>query len=121
MKSLFLPKQVNLMVVSDHETGDVVFTHVYDGSINDKGILSTIYLRMQAAGLSLKNNVLVTDRGFQSIYNTQLALNLDLKYIQFLNLNEGGVQTQLRRKLNALMDPVAYWDPRLEISGLCRA
>ena len=111
-------RQVNLMVVCDHETGDIVFTHVYDGSINDRGILSTIYLRMQAAGLSLKNNVLVTDRGFQSIYNTQLALNLDLKYIQFLNLNEGGVQTQLRRKLNALMDPVAHWDPRLEISGL---
>ena len=84
-------RQVNLMVVCDHETGDIVFTHVYDGSINDRGILSTIYLRMQAAGLSLKNNVLVTDRGFQSIYNTQLALNLDLKYIQFLNLNEGGV------------------------------
>ena len=104
-------RQVNLMVVCDHETGDIVFTHVYDGSINDRGILSTIYLRMQAAGLSLKNNVLVTDRGFQSIYNTQLALNLDLKYIQFLNLNEGGVQTQLRRKLSALMDPVAHWDP----------
>ena len=69
---------------------------------------------MQAAGLSLKNNVLVTDRGFQSIYNTQLALNLDLKYIQFLNLNEGGVQTQLRRKLSALMDPVAHWDPSLD-------
>ena len=111
-------RQVNLLVVCDHATGDVVFSHVYDGSINDRAILSTIYLRMKDAGLSLENNVLVTDRGFQSIYNTQLALNLDLKYIQFLSLNEGGVQLQLRRRMNALMDPVAHWDPRLEVSGL---
>lgn len=82
-------RQVNYMVVCDHASGDVVYAYAYDGSINDKAILPTIYLQMQSANLSLKDNILVTDRGFQSIYNTQKAINLKLKYIQFLNLNEG--------------------------------
>ena len=96
-----------MLVVCDHATGDVVFTHVYDGSINDRAILSPIYLRMKDAGLSLENNVLVTDRGFQSIYNTQLALNLDLKYIQFLSLNEGSVQLPLSPRTKSFNDPGA--------------
>lgn len=30
----------------------------------------------------------------------------------------GAGELQLRRRMNALMDPVAHWDPRLEVSGL---
>ena len=111
-------RQVNFMVVCDHATGDVVYSYVYDGSINDKAILPTIYAHMQAAGLSLKDNILVTDRGFQSIYNTQLNLNLQLKYIQFLDTREGAVQNHLRRQAKALRDPIAHCDPRLQISAV---
>ena len=111
-------RQVNYMVVCDHATGDVVYAYVYDGSINDKAILPTIYLQMKSAGLSLENNILVTDRGFQSIYNTQKAIDLKLKYIQFLKLNEGAVQAQLRRHAKALCDPIAHNNPRLGICGI---
>ena len=83
------------MTVCDHATGDVVFAYSFDGSINDQTILPEIYLRMKFAGLDLTNNILVTDRGFQSIYNTQTAINLNLKYIQFLNLKEGAVKAHL--------------------------
>lgn len=54
-------RQVNYMVVCDHASGDVVYAYAYDGSINNKAILPTIYLQMQSATLSLKDNILVTD------------------------------------------------------------
>lgn len=111
-------RQVSYIVVCDHASGDVVFAYTYDGSINDKAILPTIYLQMQSANLALKDNILVTDRGFQSIYNTQKVINLKLKYIQFLNLNEGAVRAQLRRNAKALRDPIAHSNPRMGICGI---
>ncbi len=45
------------MVVCDHETGDVVYAYSYDGSINDKNILSSIYYQMQSVGIDLTNNI----------------------------------------------------------------
>lgn len=107
-------RQVNYLVVCDHATGDVVYAFSYDGSVNDKTILAQVY----RAGLNLANNILVTDRGFQSIWNTQTAINLDLKYIQFLSLNEGVVREALRRKMLPLSDPTAHRDPELCISAL---
>ena len=110
-------KQVNYMVVCDHNTGDVVYAYSYDGSINDKTILSSIYYQMQTVGIDLTTNILVTDRGFQSILNTQNAINLQLKYIQFLSLTEGGVRAQLRRNLPALTHPIACRDPYYQVSA----
>ena len=111
-------RQVNYMTVCDHATGDVVFACSYDGSINDQTILPEIYLRMKFAGLDLTNNILVTDRGFQSIYNTQTAINLNLKYIQFLSLKEGVVKVHLQRHKQALCDSIAHKDPVLGISAI---
>ena len=111
-------RQVNYMTVCDHATGDVVFACSYDGSINDQTILPEIYLRMKFAGLDLTNNILVTDRGFQSIYNTQTVINLNLKYIQFLSLKEGAVKAHLQRHKQALCDSIAHKDPVLGISAI---
>ena len=106
------------MTVCDHATGDVVFACSCDGSINDQTILPEIYLRMKFAGLDLTNNILVTDRGFQSIYNTQTVINLNLKYIQFLSLKEGAVKAHLQRHKQALCDSIAHKDPVLGISAI---
>ena len=73
---------------------------------------------MKFAGLDLTNNILVTDRGFQSIYNTQTAINLNLKYIQFLSLKEGVVKVHLQRHKQALCDSIAHKDPVLGISAI---
>lgn len=112
-------KQVNYMAVVDHATGDVVYAMSYDGSINDKAILPTLYARMKGAGISLENNILVTDRGFNSIYNTQLAINLEIKYIQFVQNNQHGVQLQFRRKKSLLTDPVAARLPGFDNLSAC--
>ena len=112
-------KQVNFMAVVDHETGDVVYATNYDGSINDKAALPTVNSRMLNAGLSLENNILVTDRGFNSIYNTQLAINLEIKYLQFMQINQRATQQQLRRKKALLIDPVAARLPDFESLSAC--
>ncbi|MDO4938218.1 MAG: hypothetical protein Q4E62_09900 [Sutterellaceae bacterium] len=111
-------RQVNYMAVADHATGDVVYACAYDGSITDKTILPTIYLQMKSAGIDLRSNILVTDRGFQSIYNTQTAINMELKYIQFLSVTEGAVINELNRKLKNLKDPIAHRVPELGLSAV---
>ena len=108
--------QVNCMAVCDHTTGDIVYACTYEGSINDKAILPTIYTRMSNAGISLANNILVTDRGFQSIYNTQTQINLELKYIRFLSVTEDAVKQRIRRRAANPADPLANRDPCLGLT-----
>lgn len=110
--------QINYMTVCDHATGDIVYATTYEGSINDKAILPVIYERMSNAGISLADNILVTDRGFQSIYNTQTQINLELKYIQFLSLTEDAVKQRLRRRAANLADSLANRDPRLGLTAV---
>ncbi len=111
-------KQINYLVVCDHDSGDVVYSFSFDGSVNDKTILATAYLQMQSAGIKLTDNILVTDRGFSSIYNTQRAINLDLQFIQFLPLVEDSVFAHLARKMKALSDPIAHVNPEMGISAI---
>ncbi len=111
-------QQVNYLTVCNHASGDVLYAFSFDGSINDKTILAIAYLQMKSAGIDLNNNTLVTDRGFSSIYNTQRAINLDLKFIQFLPLTEGSVLNELRRKMPILSDPIAHVNPEMGISAI---
>lgn len=111
-------KQVNYLVVCAHDSGDVVYAFTFDGSVNDKTILATAYLQMKSAGIELADNILVTDRGFSSIYNTQRAINLELKFIQFLPLTEDSVFAHLARKMKALCDPIAHVNPEMGISAI---
>ena len=110
--------QINYMAVCDHATGDIVYACTYEGSINDKTILPNIYTRMSNAGISLANNILVTDRGFQSIHNTQTQINLELKYIQFLSVTEDAVKQRIRRRAANLADPLANRDPCLGLTAV---
>lgn len=73
---------------------------------------------MSNAGISLADNILVIDRGFQSIYNTQTQINLELKYIQFLSLTEDAVKQRLRRRAANLADSLANRDPRLGLTAV---
>ena len=111
-------QQINFLMVCNHASGDVLYAFSFDGSINDKTILAIAYLQMKSAGIDLGDNILVTDRGFSSIYNTQRAINLDLKFIQFLPLTEGSVLNELSRKMSILSDPIAHMDPEMGVSAI---
>ncbi len=111
-------RQVNCLPVCDHASGDVLYAFNYDGSIPDRTILPTICQRMLSAGFDLQKNILVTDRGFQSIYNTQRALNPELKYIRFLQVNESGVKTKLRHSMPALTNAIAHRYPSIGMTAV---
>lgn len=111
-------KQVNLSMVCDHETGDVLFANTYHGSLNDKTEFGYALSRMISAGFDLSKNVLITDRGYQSIYNTALELKLDLKFIQGITLLEDCVKKAIIRRQAQLNDFVRFNDPRLGVNSV---
>ena len=110
-------KQINLNLLCDHASGDVLFAGTDEGSVNDKAALPFALSRMLAAGYDLSETVLVTDRGYQSIYNTALELKLELKFIQGITTVEDCVKAAFKRRSRQLFDLIAFSDPDLEINA----
>ena len=110
-------KQINLNLLCDHATGDALFASTEEGSVNDKTALSFVLSRMLAAGDDLKETILVTDRGYQSIYNTALELKLELKFIQGITTVEDCVKQAFKRRSKQLSDLIAFSDPDLQMNA----
>lgn len=110
-------KQINLNLLCDHATGDVLFVGIDEGSVNDKAALPFALSRMQAAGYNLEETILVTDRGYQSIYNTALELKLELKFIQGITTVEDCVKAAFKRRSRQLNDLIAFSDPDMEMNA----
>ena len=110
-------KQINLNLLCDHATGDVLFAGTDEGSANDKAALPFALSRMQAAGYDLEETILVTDRGYQSIYNTALELKLELKFIQGITTVEDCVKAAFKRRSRQLNDLIAFSDPDMEMNA----
>ena len=109
-------KQVNYTVVCDQCSGDIVFTYLYDGAINDVTALKDILAEMSAAQFDLSKNVLVTDRGYSSISNVQKLINLDLAYVQGVRLCEDSIKRQFE-KHEAALNSVGFYDGDLQVSA----
>ena len=58
--------QINLAIVMDQATGEIIYAHAYEGSINDKATYSFIFEKMVQAGFPMDQVILVTDRGYPS-------------------------------------------------------
>lgn len=110
-------KQINLNLLCDHATGDALFASTEEGSVNDKTALSFVLSRMLAAGYDLRETILVTDRGYQSIYNTALELKLELKFIQGITTVEDCVKQAFKRRSKQLSDLIAFSDPDLQMNA----
>lgn len=85
-------KQVNLTVVCDQRTGDIVFAHLYDGAVNDSSSLLDVLMLMQEARFDLSRNILVTDRGYSTLMNVQKMLNLELSFLQGVRVTEDDIE-----------------------------
>lgn len=106
-------RQINYTFVCDQETGDIVFVHTYEGSINDVTALQEILYRMKNAGLDLERVILVTDRGYSSIRNIQKMLNLELRFIQGVRVHEDVVKKYLDQYRESLGN-LAFYNSDLE-------
>lgn len=101
-------KQINYTVICDQRTGDIVFTYMYDGSVNDISSLSDILFTMQAAGFDLDKNILVTDRGYSSLENVQKMINLDIRYLQGVRYSEDSLKRKFAKHRDSLCKNAFY-------------
>lgn len=67
-------KQVNLLVVADQSSRDVVYAFPYEGSINDVSTYEHVFGRMKALDFDMTKMVLVTDRGYSSNFNANTCI-----------------------------------------------
>lgn len=107
-------EQINYTLVCDQKTGEVVYAHTYNGSINDVTELKTILFNMKNAGFDLSYVVLVTDRGYSSLMNVQKMINLQLRYVQGVRIIEGSIKQKFDKFKDAL-DEVSFYDPELRV------
>ena len=57
-------KQINLAIIFDQFSGDLVYAFTYDGSVNDKSTYAYAVDRMTQAGFPMQEIILITDRGY---------------------------------------------------------
>lgn len=109
-------KQVNLTLGVDYLSGDVCYAYESEGSINDKALYPHILKDMQVNGFDLTKTTLVTDRGYESLYNIQRLLNLDLQYVAGVPLIEKGIVDQLK-KYHSSLSSIAFYNGKLGVSA----
>ena len=107
-------KQINYTFVCDQADGEIVFAYTYEGSINDATASSEIIYRMRDAKLNLENVILVTDRGYSSLWNIQKLINLEMKYIQGVKVVEDSIKKAYDQAKASLQD-VAFYDSELGV------
>lgn len=107
---------INYVLVTDQSTGEIIFTHTYEGSINDVAALKGILARMVDAGMCMDNVVLITDRGYSSIENVQRELNMDIKFVQGVRFAEDSVQEAYIKHLPQL-NKLGFYHSGLAVYG----
>ena len=67
--------QVNIVVVMDRRTGDIVYACEYNGSINDVASFTYVCDRMKRIGIDLSKICFAVDRGYDSNFNQDFLVN----------------------------------------------
>lgn len=101
-------KQINLTVVCDQRSGEIVFAYLYDGSVNDVASLQDVLWAMKEAKFDLNNNILVTDRGYNSLLNVQKMINLELSFVQGVKRQEDVIKAAFKKHKVSLMNGAFY-------------
>lgn len=109
-------KQVNLTLCTDYLTGDVCYAYQSEGSINDMALFPHLLMRIQKNGIDLSKTLLVTDRGYASLYNTQKLYNLEIPFIQGIRVIEDTIKEKFE-KYEASFRNIAFTNSELGVSA----
>ena len=109
-------RQINFTLGIDYLSSDVCYAYESEGSITDKTLYPHLMLDLQNNGYNLGETVLVTDRGYESIYNIQRLLNTEINYICGVPLTERSVK-QLFDKYKVSLDNPAFINARLKVAA----
>lgn len=107
--------QINLAVVMDQVTGELLYAHVYEGSINDKATYPFVFEKMVQAGFPMQEIVLVTDRGYPSNYGLNNVLAEGAHFLSACPiLKDSSLEKWIIGHVD-LMEMPTVWDPVLNL------
>ena len=109
-------RQVNFTLGVDYLNGDVCYAYESEGSITDKSVYPHLMMDLHHNGYNLQDTVIVTDRGYQSIYNTQRLLDIEINYVCGVPLTEESVKQLFERYKSSLSNP-AFLNGRLKVAA----
>ena len=109
-------RQVNFTVGVDYLNGDVCYAYESEGSITDKSVYPHLMMDLHHNGYNLQDTVIVTDRGYQSIYNIQRLLDIEINYVCGVPLTEESVKQLFERYKSSLSNP-AFLNGRLKVAA----
>ena len=82
--------QVNLVVVLDRKTGDIVYACEYNGSINDVASFDYVCSRMERIGIDLSKICFTTDRGYDSNFNQCFLVDKKASFVMGRRITRRG-------------------------------
>ena len=109
-------RQVNFTLGVDYLNGDVCYAYESEGSITDKSVYPHLMMDLHHNGYNLQDTVIVTDRGYQSIYNIQRLLDIEINYVCGVPLTEESVR-QLFEKYKSSLNNPAFLNGRLKAAA----
>ncbi len=108
-------KQINLAVVFDQFSGDLVYAFTYDGSINDKATYAYAISRMTQAGFPMNEIMLITDRGYYSNFNSNTLLQESVHYLSGVPISKNSVEEKwILEKGRDIQDNPVFWNSLYE-------
>lgn len=109
-------RQVNFTLGVDYLNGDVCYAYESEGSITDKSVYPHLRMDLHYNGYNLQDTVIVTDQGYQSIYNIQRLLDIEINYVCGVPLTEESVKQLFERYKSSLSNP-AFLNGRLKVAA----
>lgn len=109
-------RQVNFTLGVDYLNGDVCYAYESEGSITDKSVYPHLMMDLHHNGYNLQDTIIVTDRGYQSIYNIQRLLDIEINYVCGVPLTEESVKQLFERYKSSLSNP-AFLTGRLKVAA----
>ena len=109
-------RQVNFTLGVDYLNGDVCYAYESEGSITDKSVYAHLMMDLHHNSYNLQDTVIVTDRGYQSIYNIQRLLDIEINYVCGVPLTEESVKQLFERYKSSLSNP-AFLNGRLKVAA----
>ncbi|MFR1026069.1 MAG: transposase [Parasutterella sp.] len=109
-------RQVNFTLGVDYLNGDVCYAYESEGSITDKSVYPHLMMDLHHNGYNPQDTVIVTDQGYQSIYNIQRLLDIEINYVCGVPLTEESVKQLFERYKSSLSNP-AFLNGRLKVAA----
>lgn len=109
-------RQVNFTLGVDYLNGDVCYAYESEGSITDKSVYPHLMMDLHHNGYNLQDTIIVTDRGYQSIYNIQRLLDIEINYVCGVLLTEESVK-QLFERYKSSLSNSAFLNGRLKVAA----